>query len=270
MSGGLKFHLWKGKKTLAFTIHENQAYQEDQHRQEGNIKPPREECFFERCSCAPRTSSAAAWQNRTTFPKQVDRKEHACAHLPLCCIQRLEEPAGHFTPHNKNMKDPGSSDDLIQKPCECSIELSYIRWAEISSQKWKKMNKGKLIRANIPYMAIKRIYQEQNTKRPWEERFLKRCGCASATSSIAAWQNRTTFPEKLDRKEHERSWKNTHVLTYHCTAFRGWRSAQATSPHKTQTWRTQVLCTMRFWNVLVNAGMRAPAAKHPLLNFNAL
>ena len=28
-----------------------------------------------------------AWQKITTFPERKDRKEHARAHLPFCCIQ---------------------------------------------------------------------------------------------------------------------------------------------------------------------------------------
>ena len=119
-------------------------------------------------------------------------------------------------------------------------------------------------------MEVKRIKKKENTKRPWEEHFFERCGCASTTSSIAAWQNAMTFPEKLDRKEHEKSWKITHVLTYHCTAFRGWRSEQATSPHKTETQRNQVLRMMWFQTSCECWHAWAPAAKHPLLSFNAV
>ena len=59
--------------------------------------------------CAPTTSSAAKWENVTTFPEIWDRQDHAW----FCCIQRLKEPAGHFTPQNRDTKEPGSPDDVI-------------------------------------------------------------------------------------------------------------------------------------------------------------
>ena len=62
-----------------------------------------------------RTFQFCCVAKRTTFPAKKDRKEHACAHLPFFCIQGLKEPAGHFTRQNTNMKDQGSSDDLIPK-----------------------------------------------------------------------------------------------------------------------------------------------------------
>ena len=49
---------------------------------------------------------------RLSWKKRIEKNmiEHACAHLPFCCIQRLKERAGHFTPQHRNMKDQGSSD----------------------------------------------------------------------------------------------------------------------------------------------------------------
>ena len=77
------------------------------------------ERFFERCGCASATSNIVAWQNVTTFSAKKDIEknmiEDACAHPSFCWIQRLKEPAGHFTPQHRNMKDPGFSGQCDSK-----------------------------------------------------------------------------------------------------------------------------------------------------------